>query len=339
MKSDRDILKEVKESVQTFEPEFASFAHISDYDSFLDRLNEAEQDYQEACEEYLASNPNKKDELIPACENAERAGKALMSRATVLFYMPSAAEEDKQHAHEILDKVTKDACKRERTVSQLYRATREAAPDMKEMLHKLLKEKQKRMKFLDRCAMTQIHYENKKLTDKNRVDPELEQDRIASIMGARTRACIPEGGRFCPPRIFPHDRIPEGMDVPIAPAPFRRFKYMDPEKLVFNREHYNFELPPDYISEDGLIDSESVVWDYENSKVTMKYRGGVPVTWDFKQYIDLRDVPDPADWCTQYELRLWDQELYEKEPGLLEHRSYEDEVPDYDRIPIPKSEI
>ena len=67
-----------------------------------------------------------------------------------------------------------------------------------------------------------------------------------------------------------------------------------------------------------------MTWDYEKHKVAMKYRGGEPVTWDFRQYIGLRDVPKPEDWDIQYNLRLRDQWEADRVQGILQHRQYDE---------------
>ena len=322
----------INERFQGEEPEIFDIEHVTGYDDFPERLAEAEQDYREACEAFLQTHPGQ-ESIMKAAENAEQAARVLYSRVQVIFLMSKSTKEQIDHAHKILDMLTKDSCARERTCSQYYRKLKEVHPEQQERLSRILREKQKRMKFLDRCMATQAYYLKKQRKAKKAADPILEAQTRASARGARIRQFIPEGSRFCPPHIFPHDPIPDGLPVPAAPAVYRRFKKMDPGELVFNAEHNNFELPPDYVSEDGLMDGESVKWDYEKHKITMKYRGGVPVTWDFKQYIELWEVPNPADWSVQYEMRIRAQEMFEPEPGILEHRDCEDEVPEYDLIP------
>ena len=310
-------MNNVIERFQGEEPEVFAVESVSDFDSFAERLQEAEQDYQEACEAFWRENPGK-ESIMQAAAIVEKAAKVLYSRVQVIFLMAEAAEEDRAHAREILDMLTKDSCKREITCSRLYRKVREVHPEQKDRIQKLLAEKQKRMKFLDRCMATQAHYLKK--SQENAAEDEHEKEVRRSYYAHRLRQRIPAGGRFCPPRIFPHEPIPEGKPVPWPPDVYLRFKQMEPEDLVFNMDHYNFELPPDYISEDGKMDSESIVWDYENHKVTMKYRGEEPVTWDFRQYIDLREVPKPEDRDVQYYLRLAAQYRAEQHKGLLSHR-------------------
>ncbi|MBQ6344235.1 MAG: hypothetical protein IJI41_14020, partial [Anaerolineaceae bacterium] len=88
-----------------------------------------------------------------------------------------------------------------------------------------------------------------------------------------------------------------------------------------------------YVSPDGLIDDRSITYDLENGKCTMKYRGGVPVTWDFWKAKGTWDAPDPESWTGEYIYRLYQQQETDEQPGVLKHQSYEDEVQDYDKIP------
>lgn len=80
-----------------------------------------------------------------------------------------------------------------------------------------------------------------------------------------------------PARPFPIEHVPEGKHVPARPEPYQRVCAVDIDHKVYDLEHDNFVLEPGYISEDGLIDDQSVVWDYENNKVIMKFRGGEPI--------------------------------------------------------------
>ncbi len=317
---------------EVFEPEAGMLTHVTDFDTYADRLKDAEDDYDDFRDAFFRTDPNS-EEIMAAAELVEEAAKVLISRALTVFHMYNAGTEEKETAVKILDRMSKESSIREQTCSRYFRKMKEEKAENKAWLRRLLRGKQKRMRFLDRCARTQSYYSRRMSEDGSRSDSETELEKRSAAKAERTRACIPVGGRFCPPRIFPHDPVPEGKPVPAAPDPYIRFRKMEAKDLVFNAEHHNFELPPDYLSEDGLIDSESVVWDYENSKVTMKYRGGVPVTWDFRQFVDRRDVPGPDEWFTQYHVRLWKQECSDDRYELFRHRTQDEEVPDYNRIP------
>ena len=331
--NDENMLSIAEETPDIFEPDAEILAHASDFDTYEARLAEAERDYREACEDYEASDPSQ-ESIMDAAETVELAAKELIARALVMFHMFPTTEENKQRARMILDKITKDANKREQTCCNLYRHIRKTQPEKKEKINSLLRKKFKRMKFLDRCMRTQSYYDKKSMEGSDHADPIHKIEAEQSAKAERTRRCIPEGHRWLPPRIFPHDPIPEGLPVPTPPQPYMRVEAMEAAEKVFDTEHDNFVLAPDYISEDGLIDGESVVWDYVNNKVTMKYRGGVPVTWDFWQPKDTFDVLGPNDWCVQYMQRAWAQEYEALLPGLFKRRAWEREIPEYDRIPV-----
>ena len=318
--------------VQIIQPDVTGLQHITDFDSYHERLSEAEQDYNDACADFLAADPNK-ESIMAAAELAEKAGKELIARASVAFHMFPADPNEKKYARDLIEKITKDANKRERTCCQLYRKLKQEHPECKELLKRMLEEKQKRMTFLDRCMMTQSHYDKKLMTDKDRVDPIHEMEVRQAAKAARTRKCIPAGHMYLPPRIFPHDPIPVGQPVPVPPDVYRRVEQMEGCEKVYDLEHDNFVLAKDYLSEDGLVDGESVVWDYVNNKVTMKYRGGVAVTWDFWKPRDTFDNLTPDHWCVQYYQRLVDQELWDEIPGLFKRRHQDEEVPEYNKIP------
>ena len=312
----------ISEKFQGEEPEIFAVEHITDFDSYFERLQEAELDYREACEEFQEANPGA-DSIMEAAELVEQAAKALYSRVTVIFLMPEASAEDRAYARDVLDRLTKDSCARERTCSQMYRRVREVHPEQKDRIRRLRKAKQKRMKFLDRCMATQSHYQKDRKITKDAAAEQQEKEIRRSYKAHRMRQQMPKGGRFCPPRVFPHDTIPPGRPVPYPPEPIVRFKELEPEDLVFNPEQHNFEIRPGYLSEDGKMDSESVAWNYETHKVAMKYRGEEPVIWDFRQYIGLDEVPKPEDWDVQYYNRLRDQWEADQLQGILQHRKNE----------------
>ena len=299
-------------------PEIFDVAPVTDFDSYAQHLLEAERDYKKANDAFWQINPGS-EAIMQEAENVESAAKVLYSRVQVIFLMAGAAPEDKAHAREILDMLTKDSSKREIACNRLYHKVEEVHPDQKERLKKLLKAKQKRMKFLDRCMATQAHYQKDQISGKDAAAAEQAEKVRRSWKAERTRRLIPAGGRFCPPRIFPHDPLPENGPVPWPPEVYLKFKKMEPEELVFNMEHYNFELPPDYQSEDGRMDGQSIVWDYDNHKVIMKYKGEEPVIWDFRQYIDYADTPRPGDKDAEYYLRLDAQFRAKKQGGILIH--------------------
>ncbi len=300
------------EAAAAFEPDAEVLTHVTSADSYAARLRDAEQDYADAREAFFSTDPNT-EAIMAAAAEAEMAAKALISRALVIFHMNRASREEKELAMEILRRMSEESNIREQTCSRFYRKTRMEKPENKGWLRRLFREKIKRMNFLDRCMRTQSVYTRMLMKGNTLSQREIEIETAASEKAARTRRCLPEGAVFRPPRIFPHDPIPYDQPVPLAPEVYRRFKAMLPEELDFDAEHQIFVLPKNYRSSDGKMDSESIVWDHEQRKVTMKFAGEDPVTWDFKQYKDPAEVTDPDDWCVQYHRRLFLQEAMKEE--------------------------
>ena len=130
---------------------------------------------------------------------------------------------------------------------------------------------------------------------------------------------IPKGHYFLPARPFPPARIPEGEPVPYLPAPYAAWKNLPNEDFYYDTEHDEFALPKGYVSKDERIDDESVVWNWQDNTVTMKFRGGEPVTWPFWKAKDTYDVLKKGDWCGEYYIRLYKQILADMDPpGLNE---------------------
>jgi hypothetical protein len=170
-----------------------------------------------------------------------------------------------------------------------------------------------------RAYNTQTSYLKRYVSDPDYVTPELAMEKKASAEVAKGMKMIPKGHFFLPARPFPPARIPEGERVPYPPAAFEAWKNLPIEDFYFDTETDEFALPKGYISEDGTIDDESVVWDWENRTVTMKFRGGEPVTWPFWKPRDTFDVLKKGEWCTEYLQRLYRQILEDAEPtGLNE---------------------
>ena len=308
---------------QIIEPEADALEHIRDFSSLAEHLQEAENDYEEAMKTFRETNPGSRY-IMDIAAQTEEAAKALISRALAYFTHYQASQEDKQRANQIIDRVTKDASIREMTCSQYYRFMKEANPGAKELIAAILKEKQKIMHFLDRCIRTQSIYLKKFEKSEDYVDPKAVEEIKSAAKAERERKCVPEGSRFCPPLPFYPERVPLDEFVPEIPGPYLDFVRLEPDQKVFNVEHQNFELPADYLSEDGKLDGDSIKFDYENHKVTMKYVGGEPVTWPFRQFIDPRDVPRPGEWYVEYYQRLDYQDYLKNQVGVLLHYPNED---------------
>ena len=120
----------------------------------------------------------------------------------------------------------------------------------------------------------------------------MEAETRASAVAAGIREAVPEGHHYLPARPYPPERIPEEELVPMTPEPFNRVKDMPVSELVYDEELDEFVVPKGYVSEDEMIDDQSVVWHPENHTVACKFRGEEePVIWPYWKPADLGDVP------------------------------------------------
>ena len=312
-------IEEIEKTEEIFEPDIYGLEHITDFDSYDARLKDALADYEAACRAFRAADPNKRL-IMKAAEAVEMTAKVLVARVSVIFHMPDATVEKRMEGREILDRICKDANIREQDCSQYYYAVADKYPEQTEYLAGLMIEKQARMNFLNRCMATQNHYLNDGIKRNDYGQAREESEKRCSAAAARIRSRVPDGHMFLPPRIFPHDPVPEGKPVPKRPEPYLRVAALDVEHKEYDLEHDNFVVKKGYVSEDGMIDDQSVIWDYENNKVTIKFRGGEPVVWDFWKPKDTADVLGPDHWCVQYMQRSYRQLEEASEPGLFRRK-------------------
>ena len=312
-------IEEIEKTEEIFEPDIFGLEHIADFDSYDERLKDALADYEAACRAFRAADPNRRL-IMKAAEAVEMTAKVLVARVSVIFHMPDATVEKRMEGREILDRICKDANIRERDCSQYYYAVADKYPEQTEYVDGLRIEAVDRMNFLNRCMATQNHYLNDGIKRNDYGQAREESEKRCSAAAARIRSRVPDGHMFLPPRIFPHDPVPEGQPVPTRPEPYIRVAALDVDHKEYDLEHDNFVVKKGYISEDGLIDDQSVVWDYENNKVTIKFRGGEPVVWDFWKPKDTADVLGTDHWCYQYIRRLYWQLEEAEEPGLFRRK-------------------
>ena len=164
----------------------------------------------------------------------------------------------------------------------------------------------------DRALSTQALYTKRFFSPANYVDPVMEAETRASAVAAGIREAVPEGHHYLPARPYPPERIPEEELVPMTPEPFNRVKDMPVSELVYDEELDEFVVPKGYVSEDEMIDDQSVVWHPENHTVACKFRGEEePVIWPYWKPADLGDVPKRGSWVADYYRRLFGQWLAE----------------------------
>ena len=163
-------------------------------------------------------------------------------------------------------------------------------------------------------------------------DKQMEDMAAVRIEELREKV-FPKDRVYTPGRIIPPHRIPWGKRVPQVPDAYELYHRQPVDAYEFDYEEEEIVLKEGYVSPDGLIDSDSVKYDRKNKKCTIKYRGGVPVTWDYWKADNTADMPEPGSWTEEYLVRAYQQQLEDNEPGILRHRDYEDEIYDYDIIP------
>ena len=293
-------------------------ATIKEYGAFEEYYEYTEKIYNEIQTEFLSTDP-RDPEILKKEKKCEDAARAMIMMTAALFGRHTGKMENKDKALAMLDQCKKDAGIRAKNII-LHKelAEKELHPDpeqREEMQRAVLRS----LIFHTRAYNTQTSCLNRYVNDPNYVTPELAAEKEASKSVAKGMKMIPKGHYFLPARPFPPARIPEGERVPYPPEAYAAWKDLPIEDFYFDTEHDEFALPKGYVSPDGRIDDESVIWDWENNTVTMKFRGGEPVTWPFWKPKDTYDVLKEGDWCAEYYIRLYRQHLEDIEPpGLSE---------------------
>ena len=293
-----------REAPQQREP----LTHVLSVDSFEKLLANVMTFYLKARDAYFDTDPNT-TALLTAAKKWERASVALISRAEGLFKLSGDNQDLRKQALELITQCTQDASVRELMIAEY---TAKAVAEQPECADEMDKLNLHYMFSTDRAISTQTLYTKRFFNPGIYVDPILEAETRASAAAANIRKHVPEGHYYLPARPYPPERIPLEELVPMTPEPFNRVKRMPPEELEYDEELDEFVVPKGYVSEDGMIDNQSVVWHPENHTVACKYRGEEePVIWPYWKPEDLSDVPKRGSWMTDYYQRLfwqWQQE-------------------------------
>ena len=301
---------------QYADPEVFPVPSITDFGNFEDYIADTEEIYDRRQKKFMEMGPGHKG-LPEQAERCAEAGRAMIMAGAALFGWHAGNIDEKKKALEYFDKCKKDAGLREKNLKRHYELMEKVLdPDSAELFHleDLVLES---ANFLFRTHNTQMRYVGLYLKDPEYMTPELQAEKKASAEVAKGMKMIPKGHYFLPARPFPPVRIPEGQRVPYPPEPFQHWKNLPIEDFYFDTEHDEFALPKGYVSKDGTIDDQSVVWNWEDRTVTMKFAGGEPVTWPFWKAKDTFDTLKESDWCGEYYLRLYEQWLNDIEPPGL----------------------
>jgi hypothetical protein len=223
---------------------------------------------------------------------------------------------------DLLKYVTSEAMLREKHARQQQEILTEREPDNAALAAALHKAHIDRMRFTNRALATQNVWIKRFLTGGLYISPELEGEAKVSAKAHHIMNVVPEGHAFLPARPFPPAPIPEGMRVPLPPRAFRKMKQIPVDDMDYDMTHDEFVIRKGYVSPDGTIDDQSVVWDWENHLVYMKEVGEEPVVWPFWKAQNLGDNMIPDSWCAQYHLRVYQQFLEDSEPWSFFRRRY-----------------
>ena len=288
-------------------------ATIREYGAFEEYYAYTEMLYNEVQADFLATDP-RDPWILKKEKDCEKAARSMIMMSAALFNRHTGGTENKDIALRMLDQCKKDAGIRAKNV-MLHKelAEKENDPDP-ETLRNLRMAALRSLDFHTRAYNTQTSYLKRYVTDPDYMTPELAVEKRQSAIAAKKMSMVPRGHYFLPARPFPPARIPEGEPVPFPPAPYDAWKSLPPEDFIYDEEHDEFVLPKGYVSKDGMIDDQSVVWNWKENTVTMKFRGGEAVTWPFWKPKDTYDVLKKDDWCAEYYIRLYRQWLKAIDP-------------------------
>ena len=310
-----------------------------DYISLEDSLKRAEEKYERDRANYFNTLADEPD-LPKKSKKWDRSAWNYMRWAGTLFNADITNNAQRKRALEIMDRITKDSGVRHNNAIQHANIMNEKAAasgdekTIEETEEKMDKAEMESGSFFRNAILTQVRFN--KLFEKGEgyASSKHEKEAEASARVAEMREkYYPTDHIYLPGRIIPPHPVPWGERVPTYPDPYMLAKSQPVDAYEFDETIDEIVIKKGYVSPDGLIDDQSITYDLENGKCTMKYRGGVPVTWDFWKAKGTWDAPDPESWTGEYIYRLYQQQEADEQPGVLKHQSYEDEVQDYDKIP------
>ena len=320
-------------TVQVIQPEAeGAAAPITGYRTYDYYLGKALDIYERAEKEFFAILPED-PALLKAAKRWERASVSLLRWAASLANKFNASDEDLKRASDLMDRLTKDSAIRADNISQHYALLAASGTEDDEALEIAELAELEQLDALTRMINTQTYYI--RLWDRNcdqlSVEQAAELEESEHIRETYSR--IPPNHVYRPIYIYPPERVPEDEPVPAIPDPYARVMDIPRSEKIYDEDLDEFVLPPGYVSEDGLIDDKSAVYFPETHEVEFGYVGGIRGRWKYWKAETDRDVIDPDSWFAQYYRRWYDRFVREPEAGVLQHREYEDPIPDYNRIP------
>ena len=285
----------------------ACFGSSEEYYTMMEKL------YAEVRTVFMTTDA-RDDQILKRAAEWEKVSRGMIMANAELFGRKKGSLENRDRALKGLEECKKDAGIRAKNLERhLELAKKDESRDVDD-LQKLRLNLNACLMFLFRVENTQRKYLQLYVTAPDYVTPEIRIEKEQSAIVAKGMKMIPKGHYFLPARPFPPVRIPEGERVPYPPEAYAAWKNLPIEDFYFDTETDEFALPKGYVSKDEKIDDESVVWNWTDNTVTMKFRGGEPVTWPFWKPKDTFDVLKKGDWCTEYYQRLYRQILQDADP-------------------------
>ena len=281
------------------------FPMITCCGSYDDVMADVQALYNERRTAFLTGNCN--DEDVPEKAAAwEQVSKRLIQAAgSEMCAYPADAERQEKALH-VIDTCKNDGYLREANLLQHYHIAEKAGLEGKPLAKKF-DALMKSVDFCTRARNTQIFWVRKFLRGEAYEDPEMKYAKEHGKDIHDMMLAVPEGHRFYPARIYPPERVPAGQRVPYPPDAFTLWKKQPAHAFIYDSEHDEYILPKDYVSEDGRITGDSVVFNWDEGTVTMKMEGEEPVTWPFWKAWKSTDLMEPGSWCEEYQLRVYKQ--------------------------------
>ena len=304
---------------------------ITDYASVKKHVEESQDRYLRYKREFFSLTADAEN-LLTVAKHWQRASHDYITWAGTLFNT-SKETEVREEALQIMDKICKDSSLRHENILMHTSYKRSLDPNNTSN-EKLDEAEYSSSAFLRNVIKTQKKFYELSLQGENYESAVMRAEIEASAHAAEMREkVLPKDRFYTPGRVYPPHRVPEGERVPYHPDVYDVYKSQPAEAYEYDYVQEEPVLKEGYVSPDGLVDRDSVIYDREKGKVTMKYRGGVPVTWEWWKPKGITDLPEEGSWVLDYQRRMYRQLEDDEEFRILHHRVWEDEVADYDRIP------
>ena len=293
-----------------------------DFGSLDKYLELASERYNEAREEFLHSYIQ--DPALPdKTKNWLTASRQFIAWAETLFVCHPDDAEQQQFALDLMDRITKESGLRVDAVNAQEKLVKKTDPQDTDRLKKISDVYFSADFFLRSAIRTQQYFTDRLQRGDNGFDIEFEADKKAGAQLARIAHLFPPDRLCLRGIIFPPARVPLGQPLPQPPEVYSRVKFMPPEDLVYDPAADELVVRPGYVSEDGKVDENSVIWHPENQTVEMGYVGEEKVIWPYwKPKDNTENVPE-GSWCEEYLQRSYDEWLESGKPGLFKHKPWD----------------